>query len=196
MSERPLRILSICGSLRRESFNRIVANALPALAPDGMEIVPAPPFHGFPLYNADHQREHGFPEDVQLFAAAIRAADGVVFVTPEYNFSVPGGLKNALDWISRMESKPLENKPVAIQTAATGPVGGARAQYHLRQILVFLDAVAFTRPEVIIGFVRDKVDEARGELTDERTRDFIRAQLAAFAPFVRQISPGTNSASD
>ena len=192
MPTEPIRILSICGSLRRGSYNRIVADALPDLAPAGMAITPAPSFAHFPIYDADRQHEHGFPPAVRALAEAIAAADGVIFVTPEYNFSVPGGLKNALDWLSRMEEKPLLNMPVAIQSAATGPVGGARVQYHLRQVLVFMEAIAFNRPEVIIGLVKDKVDEATGELTDLQTRGFIRAQLAAFGPFVRRISAAGN----
>ena len=188
MALEPIRVVSVCGSLRLGSYNRIVANALPGLAPPGMEIVATPPFDAFPLYNADLQQERGFPEVVQTFAEAIRTADGVVLVTPEYNYSVPGGLKNALDWISRMEARPLANKPVAIQSAATGQVGGARMQHHLRQIFVFMEAVTFTRPEVAISFAKDKVDEASGTLTDEVTRNVIRSQLAAFAPFVRRIA--------
>jgi chromate reductase len=166
-----------------------VANALPDLAPDDMTIVPAPAFDGFPFYNADLQHEHGFPKDVRALADAVHAADGVMFVTPEYNFSVPGALKNALDWLSRLEDRPFAGKPVAIQSAATGPVGGARAQYHLRQIFVFLDAIAFTRPEVFVSFAKSKVDEVKGELVDEQTRHFIKLQLAAFGHFIRKIDP-------
>jgi chromate reductase, NAD(P)H dehydrogenase (quinone) len=188
ISDYPIRIVSICGSLRRGSFNRIVANALPTLAPADMEIIPAPSFDDFPLYNTDLHTAAGFPETVLRFSEAIINADGVIFVTPEYNFSIPGALKNALDWISRLEARPFANKPVAIQSAATGPVGGARVQYHLRQVLVFMDAIAFTRPEVFISFVKTKVDEVSGQLIDQQSRDFIRAQLAAFAPFVRKMN--------
>lgn len=185
-----LTILSICGSLRSGSYNRIVANALPQLAPDGMTVVAAPPFDRFPFYNADIQRSQGFPAEVRVLADAVRSADGVVFVTPEYNFSVPGALKNALDWLSRLDDRPFAGKPVAIQSAATGPVGGARVQYHLRQILVFLDAIAFTRPEVFVSFAKSKVDEATGELVDEQTRYFIQAQLDAFGVFVKRLRKG------
>ena len=99
-----LNILSICGSLRKGSFNAMVQRLLPSLAPDGMTIKPAPSFADFPLYNADVQNSTGFPAPVKALADAIRAADGVIFCSPEYNFSIPGGLKNAIDWVSRLPS--------------------------------------------------------------------------------------------
>ena len=121
MADKQLNVVSICGSLRKGSFNRIVMNALPGLAPAGMSIKEAPPFAGFPLYNADVQNSTGFPAPVTTLADAIRAADGVIFNTPEYNFSLPGGLKNALDWVSRPPStSPMRGKPVGLVGAATG----------------------------------------------------------------------------
>ena len=121
-----LNVISICGSLRKGSFNRIVMKALPGLAPAGMTIKEAPSFAEFPLYNADIQNSTGFPAPVNALADAIRAADGVIFNTPEYNFSLPGGLKNALDWVSRLQNQPFAGKPIALQSASPGPVGGAR----------------------------------------------------------------------
>ncbi|MCZ7657911.1 MAG: NAD(P)H-dependent oxidoreductase [Xanthobacteraceae bacterium] len=176
-------VISICGSLRKGSFNRILARALPALAPAGMRITEAPSFADFPIYNADLQNEKGFPAPVTALADAVRAADGVIIVTPEYNFSMPGGLKNALDWVSRIKDQPFKEKPVALQSAAPGPVGGARVQYHLRQTLVFLDAMTFTRPEIFVAHCASKLDEARG-ITDEATRNFVTSQLEAFAAFI------------
>jgi len=121
-------VVSICGSLRKGSYNRMVMAALPSLAPSGMTIKEAPPYTGLPLYNADIQDSKGFPGDATALAEAIRAADGVIFCTPEYNFSLPGGLKNAIDWVSRMQNQPFAGKPVAIQSASPGPLGGgARA---------------------------------------------------------------------
>ena len=120
-----LNILSICGSLRKGSFNAIVQRALPSLAPEGMTIKPAPSFAEFPLYNADVQNSTGFPPAVNILADAVRAADGVIFCTPEYNFTIPGGLKNAIDWVSRLQNQPFAGKPVALQSASPGPVGGA-----------------------------------------------------------------------
>jgi hypothetical protein len=108
-----LNVLSICGSLRKGSYNAIVQRALPSLAPEGMTIKPAPSFAEFPLYNADIQNSTGFPAAVNTLADAIRAADGVIFCTPEYNFTIPGGLKNAIDWVSRLQNQPFAGKPVA-----------------------------------------------------------------------------------
>ncbi|BAT58494.1 FMN-dependent NADPH-azoreductase [Variibacter gotjawalensis] len=179
-------VITICGSVRKGSFNRMLANALPALAPDGMKITDAPSWEKFPVYNADIQNGTGFPSDVEALAAAIRKADGVIIVTPEYNYSVPGGLKNALDWVSRLKDQPFVNKPVAIQSASGGPLGGARVQYHLRQILVFLDALTFNKPEVFVGAAQTKLDAEKG-LHDETTRDFIKQQLAAFDKFIARV---------
>ena len=184
-----MNILCICGSLRRNSYNAIVARALPILAPAGMEITAAPSFRTIPHYDADSQQENGFPAEVVALGDAVRNANGIIIVTPEYNYSVPGALKNALDWVSRLPNQPFANKPVAIQTAATGPVGGARAQYHLRQIMVFLEAFVFNRPEIFINNVKTKVDEQADELTDIPTREFIAQQLAAFATFIELLTP-------
>jgi chromate reductase, NAD(P)H dehydrogenase (quinone) len=182
-----LNVLSICGSLRRGSYNAMVERALPGLAPAGMTINSAPSFAKFPIYNADIQTGEGFPASVKGLADSIRAADGVVFVTPEYNFSIPGGLKNALDWVSRLPDQPFAGKPVAIQSASPGPVGGARVQYDLRKTMVFLDALTLNKPEIFVSNVKARVNEETGELTDETTRDFIRQQLAAFAKFIARV---------
>jgi len=179
-----LNVISICGSLRKGSFNRMVMKALPGLAPSGMSITEAPPYDAFPLYNADIQNSTGFPAVVATLADAIRAADGVIFVTPEYNFSLPGALKNAIDWVSRLQNQPFAGKPVAIQSASPGPMGGARVQYDLRKMMVFLDALTLNKPEIFIGGVAARVDEKTGELSDETTRNFIKQQLEAFAKFI------------
>lgn len=182
-----ITVLALCGSLRRGSYNRIVADALPGLAPAGMRIAPAPTIGDLPLYNFDRQQEEGFPSGVLALAEAIRAADGVIIVTPEYNYSVPGVLKNAIDWVSRVPSQPFQNKPVALQSAAVGILGGARAQYHLRQIMVFLEALVFNKPEVFVTMAKSKLDEGTREITDEATRDIIRQQLAAFSSFIAKV---------
>jgi chromate reductase len=189
----PLTALGICGSLRRGSFNAALLRALPALAPQDLTIEMAAGIGELPLYNADIQNEQGFPAPVEALGERIRAADGIVIVTPEYNYSIPGVLKNAIDWVSRLPDQPFKNKPVLLQSAAIGVLGGARAQYHLRQTMVFLDAIVFTRPEVFVTFAKTKIDEQSGELTDEPTRAVIRMQLAAFAGFIRRISPETRA---
>jgi chromate reductase, NAD(P)H dehydrogenase (quinone) len=184
MADRTLNVISICGSLRKGSYNRIVMNALPGLAPAGMQIKEAPPFSEFPLYNADIQNSTGFPAAVQTLADAIRAADGVIFVTPEYNFGIPGPLKNAIDWVSRLPNQPFIGKPVALQSASPGPVGGARVQYDMRRSMVFLDALTLNKPEIFIGNCAQRLDDKTGKITDETTIGFIRQQLAAFAKFI------------
>jgi chromate reductase len=184
-----LNIVSICGSLRKGSFNAMVQRALPSLAPDGMTIKPAPSFADFPHYNADIQNSTGFPAPVNTLADAIRAADGVIFCTPEYNFSIPGALKNAIDWVSRLQNQPFAGKPVALQSASPGPLGGARVQYDLRKSMMFLDAFTLNKPEIFIGVCASKFDEKTGELKDEATRGFIKQQLAAFAAFIARVAP-------
>src|SRR5262245_36928180 len=177
-------VISICGSLRKGSYNRIVMNLLPGLAPAGMTIKEAPSFSAFPLYNADIQNSSGFPAPVNALADAIRAADGVIFCTPEYNFSLPGGLKNAIDWVSRLPNQPFAGKPIAIQSASPGPLGGGRVQYDLRRMMVFLDALTLNKPEIFVGGCATKIDEKSGEVKDDTPRTLIKQQLEAFAKFV------------
>jgi chromate reductase, NAD(P)H dehydrogenase (quinone) len=183
-------VITLCGSLRQGSYNRMLMNALPALAPAGMSLREAPSFTQFPLYNADIQNTSGFPAAVSALGEAIRRADGVIFCTPEYNFSVPGGLKNALDWVSRLSEQPFVGKPVALQSAAPGPVGGARMQYDLRKTMVFLDAITLNKPEIFVANCAAKFEQASGELKDETTRNLLKQQLAAFAAFIEQHGPG------
>jgi chromate reductase, NAD(P)H dehydrogenase (quinone) len=184
MAGKTFSVISICGSLRKGSYNRIVMNALPALAPEGMKITEAPAFNEFPLYNADVQNSTGFPAPVQKLADAIRAADGVIFNTPEYNFGIPGGLKNAIDWVSRVQNQPFVGKPIALQSASPGPLGGGRVQYDMRRAMVFLDALTLNKPEIFIGNCAQRIDDKTGKITDETTIGFIKQQLAAFAKFI------------
>jgi chromate reductase len=183
-----VNILVICGSLRKGSYNAAIARALPALAPEGMIFTSAPPFDVMPHYNFDDQAATGFPASVVAFADAIRAADGVIVVSPEYNWTIPGALKNAIDWVSRMKEQPFKDKPVALQSASGALLGGSRMQYHLRQCLTSIDALIFGRPEVIVTFAPQKIDEVTGELKDQATKDIIKLQLAAFATFIKQVS--------
>jgi chromate reductase len=180
-----LKVVVLCGSLRRGSFNQSIARSLPELAPEGMSFALLDGLGTLPHYDADVQAE-GFPARVLDMADAIRAADAVAFVTPEYNYSIPGTLKNALDWLSRVAPQPFVKKPTLIQTASPGMIGGARAQYHLRQVLVFLDALPMNKPEIMIGGAAGKISDD-GVLHDEVTRQHIKAQLVAFESFVRQV---------
>ena len=186
-----LNVLTICGSLRKGSFNAMAQRALPALAPDGMTVKAAPSFADFPLYNADIQNSTGFPPPVNALADTIRAADGVIFCTPEYNFGIPGGLKNAIDWVSRLPNQPFAHKPVALQSASPGPVGGARVQYDMRKSLVFLDALTLNKPEIFVGNCAQRIDDKTSEVTDAQTKEFIRQQLAAFAKFIAAHGRGS-----
>jgi chromate reductase, NAD(P)H dehydrogenase (quinone) len=189
MAERTLDVICICGSLRKASYNRMVMNALPGMAPPGMTITESPPFKDFPLYNMDDQAATGVPPSVQKLADAVRAADGVIFVSPEYNFSIPGGLKNAIDWVSRVDNQPFAGKPVAIQSATGGPLGGGRMQYDLRRAMNFLDALTLNKPEIFIGSAAQRIDAATGQITDEATKKFIGQQLVAFAAFIERHGP-------
>ena len=181
-----LNVLVICGSLRKGSFNASVARALPALAPPEMKLTPAASFGKFPIYNADDQNASGIPADVAAWCDAIRKADGVIIVSPEYNWSIPGGLKNAIDWASREKEVCFKDKPIALQSASGGQVGGARMQYHLRMALTAIDAIFFGKPEVFVNFAAKKVNE-KGELIDDAVKDIIRQQLAAFAKFIKRV---------
>jgi chromate reductase, NAD(P)H dehydrogenase (quinone) len=185
--EMTINVLTICGSLRKGSFNRALMNALPGLAPAGMAFTEAPPYRGFPHYDADLQMNDGIPAGVTTLAHAIRAADGVVIVSPEYNWTIPGALKNALDWLSRVPEQPLKEKPVLIQSATGGQLGGGRMQYHLRMALTFLNAFVFGTPEVFVGLAHTKFDEKTLALKDESTRKIVAVQLAAFETFVTRM---------
>jgi chromate reductase, NAD(P)H dehydrogenase (quinone) len=182
--EAPLHFVVMVGSLRKSSFNAMIARALPALAPEGVTIEPLPSVGEFPLYNHDAQLE-GFPPVVPRVAELIREADGVIIVTPEYNHSFPGILKNAIDWISRVHNQPFAGKPVALISSSPSLFGGIRAQLPLRHVFVYLDGRVLNKPEVIIPQVNTKIDVATGEITDAATRGFIADQLKAFAEFGR-----------
>jgi chromate reductase len=186
MADKTLNVVSICGSLRKGSYNRIVMNALQGYAPEGMRIIEAPSYAEFPLYNADIQNSSGFPAPVQTLAEAIRAAAGVIFASPEYNYGVPGPLKNAIDWVSRLPNQPFANKPIALISASAGILGGGRMQYDLRRSMIFLDAWTMNKPEIFIGNVSQKIDEKTGQIKDEQAIGFIKQQLAAFAKFIVQ----------
>jgi chromate reductase len=177
-------VVAICGSLRKGSFNRQLMNASIGLAPAGMTIKEGPSYAKYPLYNFDDQQATGIPKEIDELNDAIKAADGVLIVSPEYNWSVPAGLKNAIDWISRYKEVSLKDKPVCIQSAAPGLLGGSRMQYHLRMVLHSVDAVPFGKPEVIVNMAASKF--ADGALKDQGAIDLIKQQLAAFAKFIER----------
>lgn len=180
-----MRVIGISGSLRKASYNSMALRAAQALAPEGMtiEIVS---IADFPLFNED-LRSAGEPAQVAALKAKIREADGVLFACPEYNFSVTGVLKNAIDWLSRPPEQPFDGKPVAIFGASQGPVGTARGQYHLRQILLILNPFTMNRPEVFISSAQNKF-AADGTLTDADTEKFLRLQLEAFKTHITRTA--------
>ncbi len=181
------QVLAICGSLRKGSFNRMLMNTSIGLAPAGMTIKEAPSFANFPIYNFDIQQSSGFPADVDALHNAVTAADGVLMVSAEYNWSIPGGLKNAIDWLSRYKEVSFKDKPVCLQSAAPGLLGGSRMQYHLRQSLAGVDAFLFGKPEVIVNLAASKF--ADGALKDQGALDLIKQQLAAFGKFIERVKP-------
>lgn len=168
------KVIGIIGSLRAESINRIVFNEYKALVKGKFELDEGE-IKDFPLYNEDID---GAPEAVKNLSKKILNSDGVIFFSPEYNYSIPGLLKNALDWISREESKPFNEKPAAIIGASPGNIGTARMQYHLRQVAVFLNINVLNKPEVMIGQSFEKVKD--GKLVDEKTKEFLIKHADSF----------------
>jgi chromate reductase len=188
MSE-AITILGIAGSLRRLSYNKGLIRAATALSPEGVTIESFD-IAGIPLYNSDVEAG-GDPEPVRIMKERIRAADALLFATPEYNYSVPGVLKNAIDWASRPpRDSPLRGKPVAVMGASPGAWGTVRAQLALRQSFIFTESLCMVRPEVLVAKAAEKFD-AQSELTDTPTREFVRAFLAAFAEWIRRLRRGT-----
>ena len=178
------RILGICGSLRAKSFNRLALTAAGEAMPEGMTLAIAS-IADIPLYSQDVQ-DAGIPPSVTQLRDAILAADGLLIACPEYNFSVSGVLKNAIDWMSRVTPQPFQDKPAAVLSATAGPLGGARAQYDLRRILACLGAQWLQKPEVFIGVAQTKFG-ADGKLADEATRKFIGLQMVAYADWIARM---------
>ncbi|HLN18845.1 MAG TPA: NAD(P)H-dependent oxidoreductase [Patescibacteria group bacterium] len=180
-----IKILAIAGSLRKGSYNMASLRAARDLAPEEMKIEIFEKLREIPPFNQDE--ENNPPEAVRELKEKIKAADAILFATPEYNYSVPGVLKNAIDWASRPYGQNAwEGKPVAILGASIGNIGTARAQYHLRQSFVFLDMHALNRPEVMISNAEEKFG-AKGDITDEHTREKIRELLEALAKWVKKF---------
>jgi chromate reductase, NAD(P)H dehydrogenase (quinone) len=182
---KPIRILGIAGSLRRQSYNRSALRAAMELVPEGatLDIFE---LDGIPAFNQDEEQNP--PARVTEFKKQIREADAILFVTPEYNYSIPGVLKNAIDWASRPYGDSAWNgKPAAIMGASVGSIATARAQYHLRQIFVFLNIFPINQPEVMIGNAAERFDN-EGNLTDEKTRELIGQLLENLVNWTRRIA--------
>jgi chromate reductase len=179
-------ILGISGSLRKASFNSAALRAAKELAPEGVALTIHEGLRDIPPYDDDLRAGEGYPAAVQAFRAAIKAADAVLIATPEYNYSISGVLKNAIDWASRPPEQPFDGKPIAIIGASGGMLGTARAQYDLRKMFVFLNGHVLNEPEVMIAQAASKFD-AEGRLTDETTRGLIAQQLAALRDWTLRL---------
>jgi chromate reductase len=179
-----ITILGFAGSLRKDSYNKALLRAAAELLPKEAELKIFD-IEGIPLYNQD--LEYGMPAKVKEFKAKIRSADAILVATPEYNYSVPGVLKNAIDWASRPPSdNSFEGKPVAVMSASIGMLGGARAQYHVRQVFVTLNMHPINKPEVIVPFAKEKFDE-NGRLKDDITRARIRELLENLVAWTKKL---------
>lgn len=185
LGNKNLKILGFAGSLRKGSYNKALLRAAEELLPGNttMEVFD---IEGIPLFNQD--TEKNIPAKVKEFKSKIREADALLISTPEYNYSVSGVLKNSIDWASRpYGDNPFDGKPVAIMSASIGMLGGARAQYHLRQMFVFLNMYPLNGPEVIVPFAHDKFDST-GKLIDENTRKFLTQLLGRLVDWTNLLS--------
>lgn len=179
-----IKLLGIAGSLRQKSFNRALLRNAKELLPAGVTLETFD-IKGLPVFNEDDEKNP--PAQVLEFKRQIRAADGILFATPEYNYSVPGGLKNAIDWASRpYGDSAWMGKPAAIMGASAGRLGSARAQYHLRQVFVYLDMEVINQPEVMVSSAHEVFD-AEGRLSHETSRKLIRELIEALAQRIRLL---------
>ena len=187
---RDLVFLGVSGSLRAGSYNSAALCAATTLVPRGV-ILEVAGIADIPLYN-DDVKVARIPDAVEELRARIERADGLLIVTPEYNYSIPGVLKNTIDWLSRTAKQPFNRKPTAIMGASPGMLGTARCQYHLRQVLTALNALVLNKPEVMIASAATKFDE-QGHLTDDATREHIGKLLQALAEWTRLLKSGSAS---
>jgi chromate reductase len=179
-----VRILGFAGSLRQGSYNRALLRAATQLATPDVTIETFD-LSAVPSFNQDFENQP--PEVVRDFKAKVQAADALLIVTPEYNYSIPGVLKNAVDWASRpYGDNAFEAKPVALMSASTGMLGGARAQYHLRQTFVTLNMYPLNRPEVFVNFAPQKFD-SEGRLQDDKTKELVAGLLKALVAWTQRL---------
>ena len=183
-------IVGISGSLRARSYNHFALQAAAQLMPEGMRLTIAD-YSDIPLYNQDNQAPETLAA-VEKLRAQVAGADALLIASPEYNYSVTGVLKNAIDWLSRTSPQPFKEKPVAILSATQGPVGGARSQYELRKILAGLEALMLNKPEIYIGMCQTRFDE-QGALTDAVTRKLIGDQMLALQAWIERMKPASTS---
>lgn len=180
-----MKILGISGSLRQQSFNTASLRAAQSLLPAEVEMELAD-LSGIPMYDQD-LRDQDVPESVITLATQIQQADALLFATPEYNYSISGALKNAIDWVSRQSPNPFNGKPAAMMSASMSMLGGVRAQYDLRQMMVFQDVHCLNKPEVMIASAHQRFD-AEGNLTDDATREHIEGLIKALVNWANRIN--------
>ncbi|MGA9139335.1 MAG: NAD(P)H-dependent oxidoreductase [Methanocella sp.] len=181
---RKIKILGFAGSLRKRSYNKALLRAAMDSVPQDAEIEIFD-LEGIPPYNQD--LDDHMPARVMEFKDRIKNADAILIATPEYNYSVPGVLKNAIDWASRPPGdNAWDGKPVAVMSASVAMLAGARAQYHLRQSFVYINMYPVNRPEVMVPFVADKVD-SNGNLTDEKSREKIKELVESLVAWTKQL---------
>jgi chromate reductase len=188
--DRPIRILGFAGSLRKNSYNKALLRLAVQLVPK-TAVVETFDLEGIPPFNQDLETQ--LPQKVKEFKARIRAADAILIATPEYNYSIPGVLKNAIDWASRPYSdNSFDGKPVAMMGASVGMLGTARAQYHLRQCFVFLNMYPINLPEVFVAYTQEKFDE-NGRLKDEKTKQLIAELLENLVSWTLRLKEQSGS---
>jgi chromate reductase len=183
-----MKIFGIAGSIRKDSYNKTVLRTAASLAPENAEFAIFEELSEIPPFDQDGEATP--PAIVKKLKASIQAADAVLIATPEYNYSIPGVLKNAIDWASRpYGDSAWEGKPVGIMSASGGMLGGARAQYQLRQVFVFLNMHPLNQPEVIIPHIQEKVDE-KGNITDAHTKEKISEMVEALMKWTLELKTG------
>jgi chromate reductase, NAD(P)H dehydrogenase (quinone) len=179
-----VRILGFAGSLRKGSYNKAILRTAKELSPANI-VIEIFDLEGIPPYNQD--LDDHMPDRVKELKSKIKAADAILIATPEYNYSVPGVLKNAIDWASRPPGQnSFAGKPVAIMSASPAMLGGSRAQYHLRQTFIYLDMYPVNKPEVMVPSANEKIDE-NGNVTDEKTRRKIKELVESLAAWTIKI---------
>ena len=185
MPTSPFHIAGISGSLRKSSFNSALLRYAQRIAPEHGLSIDVLEIGNLPLYNTD--LEQTMPKDVTAMKEKVKGSDGLLIVSPEYNYSIPGALKNALDWLSRPYGQnSAASKPAAIMGGSTGMVATARMQSHLRQVLQYLNCPTLAMPEVLVPAVQEKINE-QGEITDEKTKQKIAELLDAFQEWIEQL---------
>lgn len=183
--DRQYHFVAFSGSFRKDSYNTMALKTLQKLAPDNITIAQLT-YADVPFYNAD-LHTNSFPEEVDNLVEEVFAADAVIFVSPEYNYSIPGGLKNIIDFLSRSPIKPFDNKAIGIMGSSMGNLGTARMQYHLRQVMVFLNAYVMNTPEIMIADAAKKFDK-EGNLLDKKTADMMKKFIVSLADFSEKFS--------